>query len=116
MRRAAVPLSAAAADGALWFACTPLARLRGLGAHRGEKGLLVLAPCGDVHTFGMPAPIDVAFADGRGNVIETHRNVPPMRRLRCRGARCTVERWADPGGAWFSPGDRLALRGEAATE
>ncbi|MGB9866545.1 MAG: DUF192 domain-containing protein [Bacillota bacterium] len=45
--------------------------------------------CGAVHTFFMPAPLDVVFFDGKGEVVKVFRSVPPNRVLAVRGA-CSV--------------------------
>ena len=90
------------------FACTVRDRLVGLFRAGDGGGVLVLAPCRDVHTFGMRADIDVAFVASDGTVLESHRAVRPGRRMRCRNAVVTLERVAG-GGAWFSPGDSVLL-------
>ena len=90
------------------FATTVLARLRGLAALVGFDGVLVLAPCRDVHTFSMAGPIDIAFVSLSGVVLESHCGVPPRRRLRNRRAALVLERFesSDP---WFEAGDHLVL-------
>ena len=92
----------------LEFACTACARLRGLTSRAGFDGVLVLAPCNDIHTFTMRSPIDVAFAAADGVVLEVHRAVPPFRRLHNRQAALVVERFAVPG-PWLEAGDALEL-------
>lgn len=79
---------------------------------------VVLVPCRDIHTFGMRVPLDVAFVNEWGMVIEVHRRVLPSRRLRCPAARMTIERQAATG-AWFQTGDvvfddRFGVNGEPA--
>lgn len=91
-------------------------RARGmlLGGHA-RSGLL-LAPCRDVHTMGMREPLDIAFIDEEGVVLEAHRAVGPMRRLRNRRAAAVAERRAACGEPWFARGDVVMLvgrRGEA---
>lgn len=88
------------------LATTVLDRLRGLKAHKGYRGALMLAPCHDVHTFGMPASIDIAFVARDGTVLAVLRKVPPLRRRRCSGAAMTLERYASDD-AWVSVGDVL---------
>ena len=73
-------------------------------------GVLVLAPCADVHTFGIRRSLDIAFVDQRGVVLESYRRVPPRRRRRCRGACYTLERWAEPEEAWFERGKSILLQ------
>ena len=41
----------------------------------------MLAPCNDVHTFGMAELIDIAFLDEQGRVLESYRAVGPRRRI-----------------------------------
>lgn len=94
--------------GALRLATSLVARLRGLLGGSPRPGVIVLAPCRDVHTFGMRRPIDLAFVNGEGLVVEAHRSVGPGRRLRCRSARAVIERFScrDP---WLREGDRIGL-------
>ena len=60
------------------------------GWWRGDEGFLgqmdlpkgsgiLLAPCASVHTLGKLRPIDVAFLDGRGRIIETRMDLQPGR-------------------------------------
>ena len=84
-----------------------LERLRGLNAASARAAAFaVLVPCRDVHTHGMGFPIDVAFADARGVVVEVHRRVLPGRRLRCAAARLVLERKASSD-AWFEAGSNV---------
>ena len=78
--------------------------LRGLLFRRPQAGVMLLAPCRDVHTFGMGHAVDVAFVDATGLVVEAHRAVAPGRRLRCRRARAVLERFAGEG-----PGDKVEM-------
>lgn len=99
------------------FAVSAWARLRGLLARRpswlGRCGVLVLAPCGSIHTFGMRRPIDVAFVACDGTVLLSRRGLAPCRKLRCRGARIVLERFTPDEGeqvfAWPRAGQRLFL-------
>jgi uncharacterized protein len=63
------------------------ARTRGLLGRDGIDGLLMLTPCGNVHTFRMRFTIDVAYLDKKFNVIAV-RTMKPGRlglpRLRSR--------------------------------
>lgn len=83
-------------------------RLRGLLFRKPDKTVRVLVPCRSVHTMGMAYEIDVAFLDAEGTVLSVHRKVAKRRRVRCDGARMTLERFAtnDP---WFHVGDRVGL-------
>lgn len=100
----------------LSLACGPAARLKGLLAQEECGGVLLLAPCRDVHTFGMRRRIDIAFADSAGRVLEAHRFVEPRRRLRCKGAAAVVERFSTAGSPWFVAGDSLELTCERADD
>lgn len=84
-------------------------RARGLLLTQPGDGALLLIPCNDVHTVGMRNPIDVAFVDKTGCVLEVHRAVGPVRRLRNRQAAAVVERFASCDVPWFSEGDQLAI-------
>lgn len=83
-------------------------RLRGLknAAVLSCGSYAVLAPCCDIHTFGMKFPIDVAFVDARGVVIAAVRHVSPARRLRYRKACMVLERRSCKD-AWFEPGQAV---------
>lgn len=84
-------------------------RLQGLLLTPASEALLLLAPCRDIHTFGMSYAIDVAFVNGSGVVIESYRDVLPKRRLREPHAVAVLERCAVPYAGWFERGDRLGL-------
>lgn len=92
------------------LACSLRDRLRGLKRLSDFDGVLILVPCCDIHTFGMGRPIDVAFITREGRVAASYRDVPPRRRLRCRGAAAVLERFAD-GAPWPQAGDRVAIGG-----
>lgn len=107
-------------DAGAVLACTLRDRLRGLLRGEPRGGVLVLAPCSDIHTFGMLRDIDVAFVGGDGTVVASERAVSARRRVKCRGALMTLERFASDD-EWPQPGDtvRLAievLRGSAGDE
>ena len=90
-------------------ASTMRARLVGLLGRDGTEGVLMLAPCNSIHTYGMRFPIDVAFVAADGSVLASYRDVAPRRHLRCRRAAATLERQAIPEAHWYNPGDRLKL-------
>lgn len=94
------------------IACTLRARLRGLYGRASFDGVLLLAPCNDVHTLRMRRSLDVAFVDAGGVVLAVHRNVEPNSRLRNKGACATLERFASEE-PWFENGDRICLAGMA---
>lgn len=90
---------------------TPLRRLRGLlgrrPLHRGEG--LLLVPCASVHTWFMPAAIEVVFLARDGEVLRVIPWLGPWRAASCRGARVVLE--LPPGTcarAGVSAGDVLA--------
>lgn len=85
------------------------ARLRGLLATRPHEGTLLLAPCGDVHTFGMRHAIDIAFVNPQGRVIKVCKRVEPNRRISCKGAVAVLERFSDTEERWVRLGDELRL-------
>lgn len=100
--------------------CTkPMERARGLlGRSPAEDGRhVVLVPCKAVHTFGMDAPIDVAFVDKEGKVVASYERVPPGSRLSCKDACMVVERrsggnsasWLQCGGQVFALPEQPAL-------
>lgn len=78
-----------------------------------EEGML-LAPCSSVHTIGMRFPIDVAFLDGEGCVLETHPALVPGRLARGgQRARATLELRAGLlADTDTRPGDRLIFEEE----
>lgn len=90
------------------IASSAAARLRGLAGRGASSEAIALVPCHDIHTFTMAHPIDVAFVSSAGLVLESHRAVPPMRRLRNRDAAMVLERFAQPG-EWFAEGDQIEL-------
>lgn len=91
------------------MANTLWARLRGLKGRNEDDGVLMLTPCNDIHTFGMRRPIDVAFVTNTGLVLEAHRGIGKRRRLRCKMATFTLERFASDE-PWVERGDRLEFR------
>lgn len=96
-------------DGPVILATGFLEKLRGLLFYKGGalyKGCLVLTGCHDVHTFGMRSPIDVAFADSRLKIQAVYRDLPPGRRVKCKGAALAIERFSRPG-LWLEPCDQL---------
>lgn len=115
LRRQALELESGPGDGEadvmvpFRLACTPLARLRGLTAYPDWCGILVLTSCNDVHTMGLCRPIDVAFVDAEGVVVEEFRDVRPWQRRWCFRARATLERWAQPEEPWFRQGDYAGI-------
>lgn len=101
----------------LEVASTRAARRRGLLGRTRVDGVLVLAPCRQVHTFGMRCPIDVAFVSRRGRVLRV-RTMPPGRLSR----PVVRSRWVleGPAGSFAALGVRrgttLGVREHAARE
>ena len=96
------------------FALSLLERARGLLGRSpswlGAGGLLVLAPCRSVHTFGMKHPLDIAFIDGDGHVLKALSDMPPRRMAGCYDARIVIERFSSPcNGRWFEVGEELGI-------
>ncbi len=102
------------------FALGFLQRLRGLlwrpACWLGVRGVLAIAPCDSIHTYGMAYPIDVAFLDSCGRVLLARRGLPVRSRLRCPGAALVLERPSPPPGAavtvpyWPCAGDVVDMR------
>ena len=66
------------------------ARLTGLALRRDPPGYALLIPrCRSIHTFGMRFPLDIAFLDAEGRVLEIRRGVPPGR-IATRPDACAV--------------------------
>lgn len=102
------------------FALGFFQRLRGLllrpACWLGVRGVLAIAPCDSIHTWGMAYPIDVAFLDARGRVLLSRRSLPARARLRCPGAALALERPSPPPGTsstvpyWPCIGDVVDMR------
>jgi len=87
------------------------ARARGLLGRDGIEGALVLRPCRQVHTIGMRFPIDVAFVDGDGVVLQ----VRTLRRWRLSPvawhAAFAIEAESGAFERWhLHPGDHVELK------
>ena len=95
--------------GAPHWATRLLPRLAGLLGSRHDKAPLVLAPCNDVHTFGMDRPIDIAFVKADGLVVEPLRGVGCGRRVRCGQAAFVLERESLEDEPWPDAGEVMVL-------
>lgn len=84
-------------------------RLRGLMFCQPHNETILLAPCCDIHTFGMRHNIDVAFVDVQGVVVEVYQEVSPRRRLSNSGAVATLERFSNRGVSWVQKGDVIQV-------
>lgn len=89
------------------FACSLLARMRGLLFRKGFVGEMLICPCRSIHTFGMGESIDVAFVDRFGTVVLSRRGVSPSRTLRCHSACAVIERMSLPNSSWYEEGQCL---------
>lgn len=104
-RRTAAPL-------ALQVCTGPIERARGLLARPEPPPgtALWLQPCRAIHTCGMRYPIDVAFVDARGLVLDVHEAVRPFRVLKRRDAASVLElRAGECRRLRLRAGERLAL-------
>ena len=97
------------------FAVTRFDRLRGLFAYPHYYGLLVLVPCRSIHTYGMKKPIQVAFINKEGMVLEADPFVLPGTVLGKRDAVAVIERRINETQSqtrqckWFQAGEIIAL-------
>lgn len=90
-------------------ATSVISRMRGLlGAERGD-GLLLIAPCKGIHTYGMRYPIDAAFVDREGVVVLVRRALEPGNRVACETACLVIERRYNEDAAWFGLGETIGL-------
>ena len=89
-------------------AATVRDRMRGLiGRPLSDGEALLLAPCRQVHTFGMTAPIDILFCDAELTVVHVIRRLKPCRMSRiCWSARAVIEVRAGAAGD-LAAGDHL---------
>ncbi len=92
----------------LELATTAKERLRGMLFRDPDDVTRLLIPCHDVHTFGMRYPLDVAFISRDGHVLEVHRNVATMRRIRRKEASLVAERFSRDG-EWLKEGDVIHI-------
>lgn len=96
-------------EGSLILAVSRRKKARGLLRTRPHDKTLLLTPCSDIHTVGMRYPLDVAFVDEAGYVLETHRNVGPCKRLHNRRAVAVLERFSTCSKPWFVVGDGIGI-------
>lgn len=86
-----------------------LARLRGLLKTSVDHPPVLLLPCSSIHSYFMPYPIDVAFADSHGKVLLSCRGLPPNNKLSCAHAYCSFERPAEKDAVWLEVGDIASI-------
>ena len=65
--------------------------------------------CSSVHTWFMRYPLDIAFIDARGHVLQRYDGVGPWQVLGCTGAWGVIERAAAPAKPASSTFSKLAL-------
>ncbi len=92
----------------LELATTAKDRLRGMLFRDPDDVTRILIPCHDIHTFGMRYPLDVAFISKSGEVLEVHRGVATMRRIRHKEASLVAERFSRDGD-WLKEGDVIHI-------
>lgn len=92
----------------LELATTARERLRGLLFTDPDDVTRLLIPCHDVHTFGMRYPLDIAFISRDGEVLEVHRDVSTMQRLKLKDASLVAERFSRDGD-WLKEGDVIRI-------
>jgi len=85
-------------------------KLKGLLGTADDAEPVALVRCRSIHTFAMGYPIDIAFVDERGVIVDAKRSLEPNRRASSPHAFMTLERPAEDG-SWFEAGERLSLRG-----
>ncbi|WP_199563642.1 MULTISPECIES: DUF192 domain-containing protein [unclassified Streptomyces] len=85
-------------------------RTRGLLGRDGVDGALMITPCGSVHSFRMRFAIDVAYLDGRFNVLEIHTMRPGRLGLPRPRGRHVIEAEAGAMAAWgMRPGGQVRI-------
>jgi hypothetical protein len=92
------------------IARTRATRRRGLIGRGRVDGALVLAPCRQVHTFGMRFPLDVVWCDRRGKVLRMATLAPARLSRPVLRARFVIEAAAGRADAWgLEPGDVVVI-------
>lgn len=74
----------------------------------GTLRILVFPSCQSVHTWFMRGPLDIAFADREGRVLDCQKAVAPGRVLACPGAYLALERPAARDGCIRAQGPTSA--------
>ena len=87
---------------------TWLKRLRGLLGTTEDANQVALMRCRSIHTFAMPYPIDIAFVDEGGVILDAIRALAPNKHASSPGAFITLERPAADA-PWFEAGERLSI-------
>jgi len=93
-------------------AATRRARRRGLIGRDDLEGAIVLRPCRQVHTFGMRFPIDVAFCDRTGTVLNLSTLAPRRVSRTVWRSAFAIEARAGSFERWkLCPGDVVEIKG-----
>lgn len=101
MRLSSLQLADGTPVARLWLATTTRERMRGLLTlpTLAKGDVLLLSPCGAIHTFGMRFAIDVVFVDRDWRVVGTRRGLRPGRLawggLRARHTLEAAAGWLD---------------------
>lgn len=71
-------------------------RLKGLmgktEAQIKDMGGLLIKPCGQIHTFGMKASIDVIYVDKKYKIVQMNKKIKPRKCCRrVKGAYAVIE-------------------------
>lgn len=83
----------------LWQARTFAMRLRGMIGRPPDASMSMAFPrCRSVHTWFMAYPLDIAFIDVEGKILEVDYAVRPFRTVACPRAWGVLERAAGHGG------------------
>ncbi len=94
------------------IAVSTRARVRGARGRDGLAGVLVLAPCRQVHSFGVRFALDVAFCAGDGTVLRIATLEPRRLSAPSFRARFAVEAPAGAFQRWgLETGQVLEVRG-----
>jgi len=93
-------------------AATRRERRRGLIGRDDVEGAIVLRPCRQVHTFGMRFPIDVAFCDRSGTVLNLSTLAPRRISRTVWRSAFAIEARAGSFERWkLQPGDVIEIKG-----
>jgi uncharacterized protein len=93
-------------------AATRRERRRGLIGRDDLEGAIVLRPCRQVHTFGMRFPIDVAFCDRTGTVLNLSTLAPRRVSRTVWRSAFAIEARAGSFERWkLRPGDVVEIKG-----
>ena len=87
-------------------------RARGLIGRDDVEGAFLIRPCRQVHTFGMRFPIDVAFCDRSGTVLNLSTLAPRRISRTVWRSAFAIEARAGSFERWkLRPGDVVEIKG-----